>query len=223
MFDFITREDFMKAKKALQANHFCLAPLSKTVPTPEYQPGCECWNTQGPTLGDILGCTKQEGKTPMRYNDNYASASATVAAQPSDTAVTRDYLLTRLAKADYPKEQALSKLFNLNAYNIPKTYQQMIDIIKAGTYTIDSKIAANLAASEANDDGDDGWYWGAMYGIVWPGPQPDKKGYAAAIEQKRTQYTAAKDTIMVGSAVEGLAALQAFEAWLPTPATTTVN
>lgn len=179
-----------------------LAPLPKAVPHP-------LWDNP-------LGCVQEEGKTPMRYNDNYATASATVASQPSDTAVQRDYLLSRLFNAAYPKDQELEKLYNLYVDNIPKTYADMIAIIKAGTYTIDSKTEKLLAAV----DEDDPWFYGPMAGIIWPGPKFDRPGYdAARIEQKK-QYQTAKDTIMVSDAAAGLAALQAFEAWVP--ATTAV-
>lgn len=155
----------------------------------------------------------------MRYNENSACANATVQSQPSDTAVTRDYLLKRLASADYPKDCELRKFFNLYVNNTPKTYKEMIDIIKAGTYTIDPKIAKKI---EALGDGDEEGFcdhYGPMYGIVWPGPQADFKGLEAAVKEKTKQYTAAKDIIMTSGPSFGLIALQNFEAWLPTPAT----
>lgn len=200
-----------------------LAPLPKAVPTacpPDHchPTVCDCWNTQGPTLSDILGTSKQEGKTPMRYNDNYASASASVQAPQSDIAIQRDYLLSRLAKAKYPKEVELEKTFNLYVDNTPTNYQELIAAIKGGTYTIDPKIAAKFAA-----DPDDYRYSGSMYGIVWDGPQPDRKGYDAALAALALQQVAARDTIMVSEVAAGLAALQAFEAWLPTTATATAN
>lgn len=188
--------------------YFQLAPLPQAVP---------CTNE--------MKCKKyqEEGKTPMRYNDNYASASATVAAQPSDTSVTRDYLLKRLASADYPKNRKIIELFNLDVDNSPKTYQQLIDAIKNGTYTLDPKRTAKVDEAVADHEKQDCEYYGSVFdGIIWGGPQPDKKGYTAAKEEQNKQYTAAKDTIMVGDAAAGLAALQAFEAWTPT-ATTTAN
>lgn len=184
-------------------NPFLLAPLD--VPCPR-------------SIADMF--CKQEGTTPMRYNDNYATANATVQSQPTDTAVTRDYLLGRLAKADYPKEAELRKFFNLYVDNTPKTYKDMIAIIQAGTYTIDPKIAKRIDDVEAEDDDKAcGFGYGPMYGIIWPGPVADYVGYKAASTEKEKQYRAAKDAVMVSDAATGLAAIQAFEAWMPTPAT----
>jgi len=153
----------------------------------------------------------------MRYNDNYATANATVQSQPTDTAVTRDYLLKRLASADYPKDVELLKFFNLYVDNTPKTYKDMIAIIQAGTYTIDPKIAARVAANEADADDEDecAFPFGPFHGIIWPGPVADRKGFESALVEKEKQYRAAKDAVMVSDAATGLAAIQAFEAWMP--------
>lgn len=188
-----------------------LAPLPQAVPSVAQQ------------FFGYDACIKQEGTTPMRYTDNSAIATASVATQPTDASVTRDYLLTRLAKADYPKYREFRKLFNLYVDNTPKTYKEMIDIIKSGTYTLDEKITKRVDAAQADFDeveGDEDLNfvspWGPLYGIVWPGPKSDQKGYDAAVKENGTRYTAAKDAIMVGTAAEGLAAIQAFEAWTPT-------
>ena len=182
-----------------------LAPLPKAVP-------CNC-----PV--DDTYCCKQEGKTPMRYNDNYASASASVQAQPSDTAVQRDFLLSELAKADYPKDTELRKLYNLYVDNTPKTYKDLIAIIQAGTYTIDPKVAKQLENTQEEAEDDFAPNWGPIHGIIWPGPVADYDGYKAAGTEKSKQYAVAKRVIMTDDAKAGLAAIQAFEAWLPTPAT----
>jgi len=193
----------------------CLAPLPKAVPSSPCPRGggIECH----PTVCDCWNVTQQEGKTPMRYNDNYASASASVQAQPSDTAVQRDFLLSELAKADYPKDKELRSLFNLYVDNTPKTYKDMIAIIQAGTYTIDPKIAKQIESGLEKDE--DFCYGGPMHGIIWPGPVSDYDGFNVASVEKTKQFAAAKRIIMTDDAKAGLAAIQAFEAWLPTPAT----
>jgi hypothetical protein len=187
--------------KSLSETNFCLAPLPKAVPA--------CVFTQQ--------YYKEEGKTPMRYNDNYASANAYVASPQSDVATQRDFLLKELDLADYPKQKELQKLFNLNVDNTPKTYKEVIDIIKAGTYTIDPKIAKKVDAFDLSDNGNDldDYHYGPMYGIVWPGPVSDWDGYHTAEKEKSKQYSAAKRIIMTGDAAAGLKALQDFEAWLP--------
>lgn len=153
----------------------------------------------------------------MRYNDNYASANACVTSPQSDAATQRDFLLKELASADYPKDRELQKVFNLNVNNTPKTYKEMIEIIKAGKYTIDPKIAKKVEAYDTSDDGNDldDYHYSAMYGIIWPGPVADWDGYRTAEVEKTKQYSAAKRIIMTGDAADGLKALQSFEAWLP--------
>jgi hypothetical protein len=185
------------------------APLPKAVPQPPYPVKCK------------VGCEiKQEGKTPMRYNETNAYAS--VSAPKSDIAVQREYLLARLNDAWYPKERQLEQFFNLYADNTPKTYKDMIDAIKNGKYTIDKKIEKNLETHlEDTEDDEFGGelYWGPLYGIIWDGPKIDRDGYNKAREAARVEKTKANDIIMTGDGTAGLAALQAFEAWMPTAET----
>lgn len=188
-----------------------LAPLSCTTqaaPWPEKSRLCE-----------MLCEIKKEGKTPMKnYNDSYACASVSTA--KSDTAVTRDYLLNRLDKASYPKRQDFEKLFNLGVDNQPNTFVKLIEAIKGGKYTVDPKVEKTLAASEANGER---WYGGAFHGIIWDGPKEDYEGYGKAVEEMNNLQVKTRDQIMVKDGEAGLAALEAFEAWTPTVATTTVN
>ena len=154
----------------------------------------------------------------MRYNHNYACASVT--APQSDTATSRNYLVDRLGNARYPKLSELREFFNLRVDNTPKTYKELIDAIKNDKFTIDKRVAAKLEARE-EDDEDSFTFDGALYGIIWDGPQADFKGYEAAEGEMTKQFTKAKDVVMVKSAEDGLAAIEAFEAWLPTKADTT--
>jgi hypothetical protein len=213
--DCLKAEDFMKAKKALEKANvpgdiwvtfdtpsvFQFAPLPKAVPAVSL---IDDWYTEEPV--------KKEGKTPMRYNETNAYAS--VSAPKSDIAIQRDFLLSQLADAWYPKERELEKFFNLYVDNTPKTYKEMIEAIKNGKYTIDPKAAKQIEADE--DDEDDFRCWGPLFGIVWDGPQPDREGYTKARAEACKQKIAAERTIMTADGTAGLAALQAFEAWLPT-------
>jgi len=166
---------------------------------------------------------KQEGKTPMRYNDNYACASVTTA--KSDAATQRDYLIGRLESAVRNKRIELDKFFNRFVDNTPKTYKELIDAIKNDKFTLDTKVTARVDA--IHEDDDFGYCGGnPFYGIVWSGPVFDEKAWQAGKEAAGKQETAAKDIIMTGTAADGLAALQAFEAWLPAataPTTATVQ
>lgn len=207
----LSMNDFNKACKALQAanvpGHSFISILPKAT--------CPC----GEVPFGYFPCEemKKEGKTPMKnYNDSYACASVSTA--KSDTAVTRDYLLNRLENARYPKERGFTDTFNLYVDNFPKTYKELIDVIKNGKYTIDSKIEKQLAAVEA--DPSDSWYAGAFAGFIWDGPKADRPGYDQAVKDLKDRQIKARDTIMVKDADAGLAALEAFEAWTPTVATT---
>ncbi len=142
--------------------------LAKAVPCTKYMTIEECANKYIP---------KQEGTTPMRYNDNSAYATASVATQPTDASVTRDYLSNRLAKADYPKGRELRELFNLYVDNSPKTYKDLIDAIKNDKFSLDDEVIKNVADTEEEVG------YGPFYGIIWNGPQPDKKGYYAALKE----------------------------------------
>lgn len=187
-----------------------LQPTVELAPLPVAVPVCQA----KPASWWIDDCIKEEGKTLMCYNDNYASASANVTTVQSDTATQRDYLLSRLAKADYPKHQELANLFNLYVDNTPKTYKELIDIIKNDKFTIDKKVEKALELNEETSD-EERWYWGPTHGIIWAGVQPDRDGYNTAEKEKGKQFTAARDIIMTGDAAAGLKALQDFEAWLP--------
>lgn len=159
-------------------------------------------------------CPAQQGNNPMRYNE--ISATANVTAPKSDEAIQREYLLDRLQSAHYPKIHSMVEHFNLHVNNTPKTYKELIDTIKKGKYTLDEKITKKIDAQEDDDSDDcDVYYDGPFYGIVWDGPQPDRKGYMTALEEINKMYQAAKDTIMVSDAAEGLKAIQKFEAWMP--------
>lgn len=203
------RDIYMKSLPNIACNTTTsvFAPLPTAVPT--------SWT-------NCMACIpcveiKEEGKTPMRYNDSYASANACVTTPQSDTAKEREFLQKELAIANYPKQNELRKVFNLHADNTPKTYKEMIDIIKTGKYTIDPKIAKKVDAFDTSDNGNDisDFHYGPMYGIVWPGPVADWDGYHAAEGEKAKQYSTAERIIMTGDAAAGLKALQDFEAWLP--------
>lgn len=165
-------------------------------------------------------CKSKEGSTPMAYTtkETYNSASASVTATKSDAATQRDYLISRLQNARYPKQDEMRKIFNLGVDNTPKTYKDLIDVIKKGKYTLDEKITKKIDDQLANEDDEDDICFGRyspFYGIIWPGPKQDYDGYHKAIEELGKQSQAAQDTIMVSDAAEGLKAIQKFEAWLP--------
>jgi hypothetical protein len=215
MNDKLTMEDFMKAKRALEKANVPVTTICFPAGT---------WNIQTNYLAPLpakcpepYGQVKTEGKTPMRYNETTSYAS--VSAPKSDIAIQRDFLLSQLADAWYPKERELEKFFNLYVDNTPKTYKEMIEAIKNDKFTIDPKAKKVVEMDEDEDDDFGPCFHGPLYGIIWDGPQPDRDGYAKARDEARKQKTAAERVIMTADGTAGLAALQAFEAWMPTAET----
>lgn len=169
--------------------------------------------------GEVMP-TQEKGNNPMRIENT--SATAYVTAPKSDDATSRGYLLSRLSLYDgwrNPKLRELSELFNLGEDGRPKTHLQLIDAIKNDKFSLDDKVVKRLKRLQddlGEDDEDflDGY--GPFYGIVFTGfPQSDRKGYDAAVKELEALTKATKDTIMVKSPADGLAALQALEAWTP--------
>lgn len=206
-----------KTKDMIIYDDVCLAPLPKAVPAFSeakwaYQSGCKI---------------KEEGKTLMRYNDNYASASVQTVTPKSDAQVGREYLLNRLEAASYPKRSSFEKMFNLYVSNEPKNFQEVIDRIKNDKFKINKKVQKKLDALKADADetgaDDFPWYHGWSYGIEWDGPKADFAGYEQALSDCDAEQTKARDIIMTSDNAAGLKALQDFEAWTPTVATTTVQ
>lgn len=167
--------------------------------------------------------TQEKGNNPMRIENT--SATAYVTAPKSDDATSRDYLLSRLAIYDgwrNPKLNELSTFFNLGEDGRPKTYLQLIDAIKNDKFSLDDKAVKRLKRlqDDLGEDDEDfleeyGCY-GPFYGIVFNDlPKSDRKGYDAAVKELEALTKATKDTIMVKSPADGLAALQALEAWTP--------
>lgn len=158
-------------------------------------------------------CKKQEGKTPMRCDSNVTISAP---AQKSDVQVSRDYLVDRLDSYSFEYGQMLKfrGIFNLGVDNTPQNFKDLIAAITGGKYTIDPKAQAKLDANDA--DGSDFFeYRGPFYGIIWDGPKADVAGYHAAEAEFHVQKKKAKGIVMTGTPADGLAAVEAFEAWMP--------
>lgn len=201
----------------IEASPIYLAPL----PITEQPPAAKAQLPAGFHFATKTCCQKEEGKTPMRYNDNYASASVNTVAVKSDAASQREYFSDRLQSAFYPKQKELEKLFNLYVDNTPPNYKQLIDAIKNDKFKVDPKAVKQLELINEDDGAE--YFWGPLHGIIFDGPQRDPKGFSLAYEEMKKQKTVAQDTIVAGDAAAGLKALQDFEAWLPTPAVTTTT
>lgn len=190
----ITMKDVMKAKQALVAADI---PASHFVP---------CTGVMANMFAmDIAACCNTQ---PCQKEENPMTC---------DTNTERAYLKRQLEQATYAKRNDLLKMFHVHDTISPRTYAELIDWVKTGKYTLNTKETAKVDAAVAAD----GWYGSFVDGILWNGRgfTNDWAGYHAAEEVRVQQQTIAERIIMTGTAAEGLAALQAFEAWLPTPAT----
>jgi|SRR5882724_38028 len=195
-------EDFMKAKKALAAAHIkgpcnivCTSPCA---PSPMIKYNC---NPYG------IGY-QEEGITPMKnYTDNCATASVT-GARP-DTQIQREYLGERLAQTYRQLDYKLEEQFHLHVCNEPKNAKDLVAAITGGKFKLASKLDDPEYADEIK-------YSGPFWGIDFDGPQPDRKGFDQARKDLKEAMTKVKDIIVIKDADAGLAAVEAFAAWLPT-------
>ncbi len=140
------------------------------------------------------------------------------AAKSADADKVR-HLKDRVHQTYWSKYGDLERTFKLYVDNTPKTFEELIAKIKEGKYTVDSKIQKKFEAKKADFEGDnfgDFWYHGPLYGLVWDGPQPDRKGFDAASEALAKARDRVIDDVEILSPVDGLAAFRAFEAWTPT-------
>lgn len=158
------------------------------------------------------------------------AASASAEAAKTDLQTQREYLLGRHREIDRSFDYGhlyhkIRDAYNIDIDNAPKTAQELIDGIKAGTFTADAtKLARqNIAIASDSSYDDDDMYTPTrdpLFAMNWGGLQPDRLGYDSARDLFRGQLKASKDSIMIGTPEAGLASLQALEAWTK-PVTTT--
>ena len=165
-----------------------------------YSPGHTILNGWSDLLQTTTDCSSEktvEKETAMTYEQN-----------------TRDYLVRRLEAVGYELERKLPDQFNLYVNNTPKTYKELIDAIKNDKFKLNKRIAERL---EDIDDGEDveDYLCGPFDGIIWDGPQPDRKGYDVAYKSLCAAKTAANDIIMTSDPKDAVEALKALEAWVP--------
>lgn len=241
--DFI-QEHNMKFKEA------CIAECQPTICTNTYYPpillgtcttaATPC--TQAEYLSQLryMDSKQEQGNNPMRaYSDTTATAiSITTSDAGSESKEQRQYLLRRfedITRAEWREDSRVALLrdmFNIHAPIAPKTSKELLDAMKNGKYTVDqAKVDAQTKFFAAEgDDRDDLWSEDIndrYYGITFTDlPVADMKGYNAAYEAYRKLVQDTRDSIMIGTPAEGLAALRAFELWMPeqnAPSTTTTQ
>jgi hypothetical protein len=209
-------EDFTKANKMLEDIPVIFGNCtSATTPAPILAKTCN---------GNVEWVYPQEkGNNPMRTTYESTTANAVITAAKSDEAIQREYLINRLDASACswrnPKYAELREFFHLDDDSTPKTAKELIDAIKSDKFTLDEKKLKRLEQdSEDLDDDDDDFdsrFYGPFYGIIFEGPKPDRKGYDKAIKEYSKAREDARDTIMIGTPAEGLAALKALEDWKP--------
>lgn len=184
---------------------FKLAPLPQCEAVPCTQPANKPWPCKSMKK-------EQQGNTPMAYCNSTTPAK-------SDAQVQRDYLTGRLREVRYIVSDGLINMFNLHVNQQPKTYKELIDWIKNDKFTLDTKRTAKIDAFVGDGD----WYGSYFDGIIFTGSgkPKDYDGYTAATVEMDKAYTAAMDVIVTGDAAAGLAALQKFEAFVPSNAPAT--
>lgn len=133
----------------------------------------------------------------------------------TDTATQRDYLLQRVQNTKYAKRDELSKTFHLYKNSQPRTYAELIEYIKEGKYELDTKRTKRIDAM-VEDNGIEFMGMNPFDGIKFTArPSADLDGYNDAEIELDKQIKKAKDVIMSDVYADGLAALQALEAWVP--------
>lgn len=124
-----------------------------------------------------------------------------------------DYLSRRVDEVYRDLRSPLTEKFNLYKDNAPRTYKELIDAIKNDKFKLNEK-RIKLFDTE-DDDGGLFFPFGPFDGIIWDGPQPDKKGFAAALDSLHKARIRALDIIKTSPAADGLKALQEFDKWTP--------
>jgi hypothetical protein len=144
-------------------------------------------------------------KAKAMYND-YDEFETPIQTR-TDEQKKRDYLASRLDEIGFTKRNEARKAFHMDA-DAPCTVQDLIDRIKAGTFTLDEKKAKEQSA------------YCLMYTIDWhdPATPADEAGYRAARDAFKKAKTETQDQIKIADPADGLKAIQALEAWTPTGA-----
>jgi hypothetical protein len=143
---------------------------------------------------------QKKDANPMHVDNN---VRVDMLPPPSEEVRQRDYLLSRLRDAKSKRDLALQEQFGMRDEAAPETFEEMIERIKKGKFRMSSKIKADQKL--------DLWHDPLSF-IRWRSKDKDEAGYDAASEKMRTEYTKAKDQIMIQTLDKGLKALEAFEA-----------
>lgn len=226
----LSSKDFYKARDALMKANIPTSTWVGYPDTPNYFQFGTC--NSAPTLGikysdpwQVQYYNKEQGNNPMKTE--YTTATATITTAPSEVSTQRNYLFDRLNAQTFsyrdPKYKELKKLFNIDAPESPQNGADMIAAIQGGKFTVDDKKFARAAKARADSEDchgydEDGEYIFTMwYGVTFTDlPKADRKGYDAAVSAYQAQIETVRDTIMIGTPAEGLAALTALKLWTPT-------
>jgi len=116
----------------------------------------------------------------------------------------RDKLLSRARATFFDGRTKLEEEFGLRAKR-PATYKEAVDILKAGTYTLD--LPDETEEDDYNEFDVSSFWWS----VNWYGIKVDRKGYQAALKDYEKQYNDLTDTIQFKDVDTGFAALEEFK------------
>lgn len=191
--------------------------------------------------GEVI---QEEGNNPMimskaipASNTSLSSISLSMSDdRKSDEMTQRDYLLGELrtmTRYDWQdkKQTMLLKMFNIDAPMYPKSSQELIDAFKNGKFTVDqakvdknTKYFSKQTMDVTDYDDEDSDFSRRFFGITFTDlPVADRTGWETAKDEYRKAQKDTERKIQIGSPADGLAALVAFEAWMPSNAPTTVH
>lgn len=109
------------------------------------------------------------------------------------------YLKQRAYDVYYTKQTTLRREYGIEDDARPATVEDLVERIKAGTYTIKDNA---------------GDYYGVLDMIKWrdPSKKTDVKGFKTAHDKLDKELKAVLDSAAIGSPADGLAAIQKWEA-----------
>lgn len=217
-----------------------------TTMTPQIEFGCVSLGSLNVPVAKTSGCHYDGPICKQQEVDNTMYTTKTTAnsleinvnsqasqAPKSDVQSQRDMILATL-KDEFgtwrdQKIHELRKMFNIDAPERPRTFAEMVEAIKGGKYTIDQKKIDQRIDYLAEDYGHDiddpdfdrvqfadnhlPMYFGVTFTDL---PQPDRKGFDAALKAWERAKQETKEDIMVLDPADGLKALRALRDWKPT-------
>ena len=161
-------------------------------PVDDYYDGC--------TEDDDYDYNKEEEEIAMNTNNLYNDTNKT------------NFLLERLQSEFYHKRDKLYNQFNVGKKTGPQSASQLIDAIKKGEF----KFTKEYTRYKEDNEGKEPEFGSILGWIDWTGSfpnQPDRDGYAKAVDAMEDYHRDCRDKIAVLSPENALAVLEDFKSW----------